>query len=55
LDRDEVDTQPIKAHPIIFAANKPQESPSKDVKPQREAAPVTAAANTAVKDRIAMA
>jgi len=39
----------------MFAANRPHELPIKELKPQREAAPVTAAINTAAIDRIAMA
>tara|TARA_Y100001934_G_C12223229_1_gene711754 strand:- start:815 stop:952 length:138 start_codon:yes stop_codon:yes gene_type:complete len=45
----------MRAHPITFAANKPHESPISELKAQREAAPVTAAAITAAIDRIAMA
>ena len=45
----------MRAQPMIFAASKPHESPIKELKAQRETAPVTAASPTAVADRIAMA
>lgn len=45
----------MRAQPMIFATSKPHESPIKELKAQRETAPVTAASPTAVADRIAMA
>ena len=43
----------MRAQPMIFATSKPHESPIKELKAQRETAPVTAASPTAVADRIA--
>jgi hypothetical protein len=51
----ELDAQPIKMHPQMFATKRPQDSPAMTPKAQRAPAPVTAAVNTAVTTRVVMA